>query len=201
MRAFFIVLGFKRMIRNFRYVTDSTQMIISTSDEYVLCYALNTILFLASSIRSKRPEIVIAYASVTGNVRKWANELGLILCAASNVHFVDTFSSNALSPIVLEQIKSSLVTIFVTSTQGNGELPSQAQKCISFLFEQNGDVFAQKSCSVLGFGSSAYPIFCGGAAYLSKLLAQYGAVEVIPRGKCDAVKGEAPTFYDWVRST
>lgn len=161
---------------------------------------LNTNLLLTST-RSKRPVIVIAYASVTGNVRKWANELGSILCSASNVHFVDTFSNKSLSPTILDQMKSSLVTIFVTSTQGNGELPSQAQKCLSFLFEQNGDLFAGKSYSVLGFGSSAYPIFCGGAVRLSKMLAQCGAVEIIPRGECDAVKGEAPTFYDWVRTS
>ena len=143
---------------------------------------------------------MIAYASVTGNASRWANELGSMLSTASNVHFIDTFSNKSLSPVILDQIKSSLVTIFVTSTQGNGEIPSQAQKCISFLFEENGDMFAGKSCSVLGFGSSAYPIFCGGAVCLSKMLTKLGAVEVIPRGECDAVKGEASTFYDWVRS-
>lgn len=143
---------------------------------------------------------MIAYASVSGNASRWADELGSILCSAARIQFVNTFSSTCLSPVILDQIKSSLVTIFVTSTQGNGELPSQAQKCLSFLFDENSSVFAGKSCSVLGFGSSAYPIFCGGAIRLSKMLAKHGAVEVIPRGECDAVKGEASVFYDWVRS-
>jgi len=91
-------------------------------------------------------------------------------------------------------VEESSLVIFLTSTQGNGEIPSLGEKFFSLLFNTNGHLLKKKETAVLGFGSSAYPIFCGGAAKISEKLAQVGAIELIPRGECDAVKGESKSF-------
>jgi sulfite reductase alpha subunit-like flavoprotein len=101
---------------------------------------------------------------------------------------------------VLPLIESTSLVVFVSSTQGNGELPSASQKFFSYLFDENGHVLVDKNSAVLGFGSSAYPIFCGAAALLSNMLAKKGANEIVTRGECDAMKGEESTFYDWARA-
>ena len=52
-----------------------------------------------------------------------------------------------------------------------------------------------------GFGSSAYPIFCGGAALLSRMLSASRAKEVVSRGECDAVNvslSYGPLFVELV---
>ena len=43
-------------------------------------------------------------------------------------------------------------------------------------------------------------MFCGGAVFLSDKLAEIGANEIVPRGECDAVSGEATTFHRWTTS-
>lgn len=99
---------------------------------------------------------------------------------------------------VFSLIETSALTIFVTSTQGNGELPSLSNKFFSQLFGERRHILSDKICAVLGFGSTAYPIFCGAAKILSDELYRCGASEIIARGECDAVAGEASTFHDWV---
>ncbi|KAL7535297.1 LOW QUALITY PROTEIN: hypothetical protein ACHAXR_007456, partial [Thalassiosira sp. AJA248-18] len=146
-------------------------------------------------MRGRKQPVLIIYASVTGNAAKYASDLGAILRSCSNVSFFD--ACGVLEANVMALIQSSTLTIFVSSTQGNGELPSLSHKFFSFLFDKNGHLLTGKQCAVLGFGSTAYPVFCGAAIHLSKKLAQVGAEEVIPLGKCDYVKGEAGTFYNW----
>ena len=151
---------------------------------------------MVSRYKKRKQPVLIIYASVTGNAANYAYDLGAILSASCNVTFFDACSVNASKDgKILSLIESSTLTIFVTSTQGNGEIPSLAHKFFSFLFDDNGHVLSRKHCAVLGFGSSAYPIFCGGSAEISRRLSQIRAKEVIPRGECDAVKGESPTFY------
>lgn len=43
-------------------------------------------------------------------------------------------------------------------------------------------------------------MFCGGAAYVSSRLTEVGANEIVSRGECDAVRGEAPAFHSWINS-
>ena len=91
-------------------------------------------------------------------------------------------------------VEDSSLVIFLTSTQGNGEIPSLAEKFFSLLFDTNDHLLKNKETAVCGFGSSAYPIFCGGGAKISEKLESCGAIELIPRGECDAIKGETKSF-------
>ncbi len=113
--------------------------------------------------------------------------------------FVDACSVNAAEDMleVFPLVQAATLVIFVSSTQGNGELPSLARKFFSILFDKNGSILCGKHCAVLGFGSSSYPIFCGAASQLSKMLAKVNAKEVVSQGQCDSVKGEGPTFHHW----
>ncbi|KAL9180658.1 hypothetical protein ACHAXT_011111 [Thalassiosira profunda] len=149
-------------------------------------------------MREHKHPVLIIYASVTGNAAKYASDLGALLRSVSNVSFFDACRGDALGmDRVLQSLQSATLTIFVSSTQGNGELPSQSSGFFSLLFDKHGSTLSGKQCAVLGFGSSAYPIFCGAAQVLSKKLAEAGAREIIRRGECDAVKGEVLTFQDW----
>ena len=68
------------------------------------------------------------------------------------------------------------------------------------LYNSTKTIFCIASCIRFygtGFGSSAYPIFCGGAAELTKRLVAIQAKEVVSRGECDAVQGETPSFMKW----
>jgi len=144
-------------------------------------------------IRGRKQPVLIIYASVTGNAAKYASELGSILASAYNVSFFDACGVSKVD--VGKLIETATLTIFVTSTMGNGELPSQSRKFFSTLFDE--PYLVNKQCAVLGFGSRNYPIFCGAATEISRRLRKIGAKEVIQRGECDAVQGESSTFYDW----
>ena len=135
----------------------------------------------------------------TGNAARYASDLGAILRSSCNVSFIDACRANAAEDIreVFPFIQGATLVIFISSTQGNGELPSLARKFFSVLFDKNGILLRGKHCAVLGFGSSSYPIFCGAASQLSKMLAKVDATEIVPHGLCDSVKGEGRTFYDW----
>ncbi len=104
--------------------------------------------------------------------------------------FVDACGANATEDMleVFPLLQAATLVIFVSSTQGNGELPSLARKFFSVLFDKNGSILCGKHCAVLGFGSSSYPIFCGAASQLSKMLAKVNATEVVPHGRCDSAK-------------
>ncbi|KAL7552363.1 hypothetical protein ACHAWF_015597 [Thalassiosira exigua] len=153
---------------------------------------------MISRFRSRKQPVLIIYASVTGNAATYASDLGAILRSGCNVSFVDACGVNSsLDQEPLRLIESSTLTIFVSSTQGNGELPSLSQKFFSNLFDHSGHLLKGRNCAVLGFGSTAYPVFCGAAAHLSSKLAEQGAQEVVVRGQCDAVEGETSAFYQW----
>ncbi len=148
--------------------------------------------------RQKRRPILILYASVTGNAAAYAAKLGSILRACSHVTFFDCCGPNSADDLeIMSQINSATLSIFITSTQGNGELPSQSRKFFSTLFSKKSHVLVDKNCAVLGFGCSAYPIFCGAAVELSREITVNGGIEIVPSGLCDAVKGEDTTFRTW----
>ena len=123
------------------------------------------------------------------------------LSSCCSITFFDACGVNAPSdPKIMSQVKDAKMVIFVSSTQGNGEIPSLSVNFFSRLFGENGYLLKEKECAVLGFGSSAYPIFCGGAVFISTMLARCGAMELVFRGECDAVKGEGQTFNAWTCS-
>jgi len=148
--------------------------------------------------RQERKPIVIIYASVTGNSAMFASKLGSILSASSQVSFFDACgASTTIDEKIWNMIEATSLCIFVASTQGNGELPSLSRKFFSTLFDKKAHLLTDKHCAVLGFGSSAYPIFCGAAEELSSTIVENGGLEVVPLGKCDALTGEETTFRHW----
>jgi len=97
----------------------------------------------------------------------------------------------------MSSVQAATMVVFILSTQGNGGIPSLSEKFFSLLFGANKHILKGKECAVLDFGSSAYHILCGGAAFISNMLAKSGAIERVPQGQCDAVKGKAQAFQKW----
>lgn len=117
---------------------------------------------------------------------------------SSQVTYLDACGTNAaIDKQIWTKIKDTSLCIFITSTQGNGELPSLSRKFFSTLFDKKNRLIMDKQCAVLGFGSSAYPVFCGAAEELSSQIGKHGGLEVVSCGKCDAVKGEEMAFRHW----
>ncbi len=166
-----------------------------------LLVTIRLLIFLkrwVKNFRERKQPVLIICASVTGNSTKHAGELAHLLRQCSNITFFDACGANAaLDEDIMHHLRAASLVIFVISTQGNGEIPSLSAKFFSFLFGENRHLLTSKKTAVLAFGSSAYPIFCGAGAYISNMLEKYGATEVVPRANCDAVKGEATTFFDW----
>eukprot|EP00984_Skeletonema_dohrnii_P013822 scaffold5777_cov144-Skeletonema_dohrnii-CCMP3373.AAC.4 len=155
---------------------------------------------LIKRVRLRWQPILILYASVMGNAAEYASKLGSILRKCSQVTFFDCCGTNSADDLeIMSLVKSASLCIFISSTQGNGELPSLSRKFFSTLFGKKGHdhILLEKNCAVLGFGSSAYPIFCGAATELSRKIAESGGWEIVPSGLCDAVKGEGITFQTW----
>lgn len=148
--------------------------------------------------RQERKPVLLIYASVTGNAAMYASKLGSVLSASWQVSFFDACGASAtIDEKIWNTIKATSLCIFVTSTQGNGELPSLSRKFFSTLFDKNAHLLLDKECAVLCFGSSAYPLFCGAGAQLSRQIFANGGLEIVPFGKCDALTGEETTFRHW----
>ncbi|EJK55330.1 hypothetical protein THAOC_24946, partial [Thalassiosira oceanica] len=128
----------------------------------------------------------------------FAGEVGQIMRSFANVSFFDACLFDPQKLKVFDLIDQSTVVLFVSSTHGNGDVPPQSTKFFSTLFGERSGLLEKKCCGVLGFGSSAYPVFNGGAKYLSAQLSSAGAEEIVARGECDSVKGEASAVHEWL---
>lgn len=154
---------------------------------------------MITRFRSRKQSALIVYASVTGNAAKYASDLGTVLTKGCNVSYFDACAANLVQDsLIVSSITAAKLIIFVSSTQGNGEIPPLSQKFFSALWK-HGHLLEGKKVAVLGFGSSAYPIFCGAGIYLASKMVEHKAIQVTPLGKCDSVKGEASMFYEWMR--
>ena len=154
--------------------------------------------------RSKLAPTAIVYASVTGNARSYAARLHSLLSKYASVSLVstdDVKSGEDFTKFKQVVFKARSV-IFLSSTYGNGELPASADKLIKRLLEdQNRALFEAKKVAILGFGSSAYPVFCGAADRIDQaLVSSLGAIKLVETGKCDNINNELRTFNLWAMS-
>lgn len=105
----------------------------------------------ARKVQSKKQSALIIYASVTGNAAKYASELGDYLTMGFNSEFMDACCASSIDETkVVRSINSAELIILITSTQGNGDIPSTSKKFFSFLFGKCANALADKECAVLG---------------------------------------------------
>lgn len=103
-------------------------------------------------LTSIKPTII--YGTETGNAKKLANQLlGIFKKNKIQAKAIDAFQ------YPLEKIEKEEFLILIFSTQGDGDLPQNAQKFYDNL--SNSDLkLNQTKFAVFGLGDTSYPFFC-----------------------------------------
>ncbi|MBW4602681.1 MAG: nitric oxide synthase oxygenase [Calothrix sp. FI2-JRJ7] len=139
----------------------------------------------------KQDRILILYASETGTAEAFARKAARQLVKfRAKVMTLDEYDTNTLA--------SEKLLLIVTSTFGNGEIPSNGKKFMQWLKKQPSGSLTGLNYSVLGIGSTVYEYFCAAGITLDKVLAKAGANSIVPLHKGDEIKGQADTFKNWL---
>lgn len=126
---------------------------------------------------SIKPSII--YGTETGNSKKIATQL------------LSYFKKNKIqaknydaAQYPVEKIAKEEFIILIISTQGEGELPQNAQNFYQKLQELQPDL-SKVSFAVLALGDSSYPLFCQAGILVHELLEKLGAKPALPLQKID----------------
>jgi sulfite reductase alpha subunit-like flavoprotein/nitric oxide synthase oxygenase domain/subunit/hemoglobin-like flavoprotein len=139
----------------------------------------------------KQDRILILYASETGTAEGLARKAARQLKRYSpKVMALDEYNEDSLA--------SEKLLLIVTSTFGNGEIPGNGKKFLSWLKKQPLGSLNGLNYSVLGIGSTVYEHFCAAGIAVDKALAKAGANCIVPLHKGDEIKGQAETFKQWL---
>ncbi|KAF8445425.1 hypothetical protein BGX38DRAFT_684405 [Terfezia claveryi] len=146
--------------------------------------------------------LLVLYGSETGTAQDYAHELGR---AAQRLHF-DTrvLAMNDLPPSLLPTLLPTLpLIIFITSTTGQGDLPSNTSHFWKFLLRKRlpANFLSKVQFSSFGLGDSTYLKFNWAVKKLHKRVLQLGAGEVCERGEGDEQHAEGidGAFIPWSR--
>jgi flavodoxin I len=137
------------------------------------------------------PAPAICYATETGNAELLARQAHARVVADGHAAAtVDNISR--LSPAGLADLQ---VVVFVVSTWGDGEPPSDATDFFYELEKAQLDLSGLRY-AVLGLGDRDYADFCGFARKLDERLAALGAKPLLPRTEADLDYED--TYNDWI---
>ncbi|MDR7370358.1 PepSY domain-containing protein [Flavobacterium aquidurense] len=147
----------------------------------------------ASRIKNKfkadESKFILLAGSENGSSLRFANAIQKQLNAAGEKVFLTELNNFSVYP------KAEHIIIF-SSTHGLGDAPSNGKKFISLLQQYNQQ---QKiNFSVVGFGSKAYPNFCGFAYEIDELLEEQNWAERFVELQTVNDKSAAE-FVDWVK--
>ena len=138
-----------------------------------------------------RDRILILYASETGTAEGFARK-----AARQLQRFRPKVM--ALDEYPVETLANEKLLLIVTSTFGNGEMPSNGKRFLQWLKQQPKGALDGLNYSVLGIGSTVYEQFCAAGTSVDKALAKAGANRAAPLHKGDEIKGQADTFKQWL---
>lgn len=139
----------------------------------------------------KRDRILILYASETGTAEGFARK-----AARQLQQFRPKVM--ALDEYPVETLASEKLLLIITSTFGNGEMPSNGKRFLQWLKQQPAGALDGLNYSVLGIGSTVYEKFCAAGSAVDKALAKAGGNCAVPIHKGDEIKGQADTFKQWL---
>lgn len=150
----------------------------------------------------ERKMVTILYGTETMQSKRYANQ-------ALNI-FMSTFCCTLLpldSTNVYKMIQSSDITIFISSTFGNGEAPAMAKAFNLELKDQLNnlkarpavnDWFKDLNFAVFGLGSSAYVDLAAFAEFIDSTLSKLGGNQLTSLGVGDELKNQKTSFQAWV---
>lgn len=140
---------------------------------------------------------LVLYGSETGNAQDLAEEAGRTL---QRIHFETRVCP--LDAADLTAFNHYAVTIVITSTTGQGELPTNARLLFRSLLRKRLDSETLTQCqfSTFGLGDSSYPRFNWAVRKVHKRLLQLGAQLITRPGEADEQheSGSDGTFLPWL---
>lgn len=140
--------------------------------------------------QASHSEVIVAYASQTGNARALAEQHAQRLQQTSEVTLLP-FS--ALTPHSLAGCRRAL---FVASTYGQGEPPDNGRALARHLAHLPASALANLQFEVIALGDSRYPDFCAFGKQLFALLRASGAQPLSPLTCLDHARGEDGSQLD-----
>ena len=140
---------------------------------------------------SRSDRILILYASETGTAEGFARKAARQL---------QPFRPQvmALDDYPVDSLAAEKLLLIITSTFGNGEMPSNGKRFLQWLKQQSAGSLDGLNYSVLGLGSTVYEQFCAAGVAIDRALTKAGASRAVALHKGDEIKGQATTFQQWL---
>lgn len=144
---------------------------------------------IKNKFTASESKFILLAGSENGSSLRFANAIQKQLNAAGEKAFLTELNNYTVFP------KAEHLIIF-TSTHGLGDAPSNGKKFISLL--QKHKQQQKINFSVVGFGSTAYPNFCGFAYEIDELLAEQSWAERLIDLQTVNDKS-AVEFVEWIK--